>query len=312
VELSRKGLPNLRFFSEGSSTSIATGAQKEFRKAIKFVDEFEDASLRGLDNLQQRITKELAKAGDNPKFRQSSAFLKQIQSKVMDKVMASELGPAKKMYAVQKGVLDDIDTLLSGSSPNNETIMRKIIGSLEGEDMSREMRRDLIQYIDDQAGTRLMDAAAGGALSSILPTGIHARETAYKATGFLTAGAYITPWFWMGLPFSSPRLVGEFMRALGLGFQKTEKVTNWLKKLPGAGAVGTAAGGAQRGGTIADVVQGLIEQGETLPQAPMIREFSRRKKGTNVGGEDNMAPEEEAGAPAPPPQSIGQRVLGGP
>ena len=98
------------------------------------------------------------------------------------------------------------------------------------------------------------------------------------------------------------------MRALGIPFKQTEKVANWLKNLPGAGAVGPGLQGARRGGTIADVVLGLLEQGEELPQAPLVRIFNQRPRGTNVGGEDNLPPEE----PVAEPQSIGQRVLGGP
>ena len=294
----------------GGSTPLAKGAKKRFRQIITDVEDAGNPTLKGVDDLNMRLDVDYGRGQTRNKVhRQSNALLNQVRGRLMKKVMADkDLGPAKRSYSVQSDVLDEITTMLSGGSKNNETIMRKIIGSLEGEDMSRVARRDLIQYIDDVAGTHLMDAASGGTLSSILPTGIHARETAYKATGFLTAGAYISPVFWLGLPFSSPRVVGEFMRALGIPFKQTEKVANWLKNLPGAGAVGPGLQGARRGGTIADVVLGLLEQGEELPQAPLVRIFNQRPRGTNVGGEDNLPPEE----PVAEPQSIGQRVLGGP
>ena len=251
------------------STGINKANQKLFEDVVTEIVDWSDDSVRGLDSLQQLLADRAA--GLHHKFRRSKAFINQARAQAQFRLNKVEgMREAKAFYAVQSGILDDMDTLLSGSSKNPESTIRKIIGSLSSENASLDIRRDLLKLIDEKAGTHLMDAAAGGALSEILPTGIHARNQAMQALGFLTGGIYLSPFFYLGLPMSSPRVVGELMRGLGVGFRKVERVTNWLSSLPGAGRLPRAGRAALRGGTIADAVQGLLEQGQSIPTAPMV------------------------------------------
>ena len=298
----------LNFEHKGArSTSINKANQKVFEELVTEVVDWSDDSVKGLDALQQRLS-DMA-AGLHHKFRRAKKFITQTRAQAQGKLNQVEgMRDAKAFYAVQSGILDDMDTLLSGSSKNPESTIRKIIGSLSSENASLDIRRDLLKLIDERAGTHLMDAAAGGALSEILPTGIHARNQAMQALGFLTGGIYLSPFFYLGLPMSSPRVVGEFMRALGVGARKTQRVTNWLKRLPGARSLPGMGRATLRGATIADAVQGLLEQGQSISTAPMVEVVPPGRQGSSQRVDAGIAKDVVPGARK---ATVASRILPG-
>lgn len=110
-------------------------------------------------------------------------------------------------YAKASNDLKDFRQSLSvGGKASRETILKKLTSTLRA---NNEYRQTLLKEFSVGAGKDVFSQAAGASMQSWIPLGL-----SKYAEGL---AAFINPHILMALPFSSPRLVGEFVNALGKG-----------------------------------------------------------------------------------------------
>jgi len=299
--------------SKEPTTNLSDASQKRIRTVVnELLDpRYDGGTVAALDDLTQRLG---GLRGTTPQLRQSRAFINQLRERIqassLDRVKG--LGPAKRSYAQWSSVINDMEKILSESSDNPEVILRKIIGASQSEHAALNLRRDLLKIVDAKAKTHLLDISSGAALSEILPTGIHARGILLQGLAPGALGAFVNPVFFLGLPFVSPRVVGEFMRAMGIGARWSDRVRSFVEKIRLARPTRAGRGGtvnfealASRGASIMTVLNTMKEAGYELPQAPLVpvKDPSARRR-------DTGAPISET--PTKDPEAVSARVLGGP
>jgi len=149
-----------------------------------------------------------------------------------------------KNYADLTDQIKETNKSLSlGDKASIETSFKKLTSSMKNNDA----RLQVIKELDQATGGNLLAGVAGQRLSSILPRGITAAlETGAGGLGIASMGAGgILPILGIAMT-TSPRIVGEFINALGLGNQGAAKVMALLNKfrtpITGAGIAGGLVG----------------------------------------------------------------------
>ena len=146
---------------------------------------------------------------------------------------------AMREYAKLSDDIEDIQRNLSlGDKAMVETSFKKLTNSLKGNDARSEILREL----DAATGGTLVPKIAGQRLSEMTPrglTGITSLGAGTLLAGLGGQGGLLAV---LGMVMTqSPRLVGEYIRALGLTARQTEKLLQVLERfrpqITGAGLV---------------------------------------------------------------------------
>jgi hypothetical protein len=125
-----------------------------------------------------------------------------------------------KAYAQTANDLRQFRSSLSvGGKAGMETILKKITNAVRGNNSYRQM---LLKELGKGSGKGLLSQASGIALADWLPKGL----TKY----FESLVAFINPHVLMALPLASPRLIGEFVNALGKGNRAMTAIGDGLIK----------------------------------------------------------------------------------
>jgi len=182
-----------------------------------------DRTAVGIDTLKKRIGNYYSPNSDIRSFVTST---KKATSGVLEN--APGYTSAMKNYAEMSDSISEIQKALSlGDKASVETSFKKLTSSLK----NNEFRKQVIEGLDADTGGQLLNKIAGQRLSAITPRGL-AGITAGGIGGItaVTAGAGgILPLIGLAIT-TSPRIVGEFIRALGLGVQATNKLMDLLNK----------------------------------------------------------------------------------
>jgi len=137
-----------------------------------------------------------------------------------------------KKYAETSELIKEIEKTLSlqpGSTA--DTALRKLTNALKADN---ELRQALLDEIDKLTPFGIREAIAGHLLHPVVPTGLIGRSIWAAAGGAGLAraasiiSALIDPLLVSGIVFTSPRIVGEFVRALGLSHQAAQKVIDYI------------------------------------------------------------------------------------
>jgi hypothetical protein len=182
--------------------------------------------------------------------------------------------------------VEQMGTLLSGFSGNIETKVAKVMGSI-AERATTDVRRSILDMVKTRTGHHLAEMAAGSAMSTWAPQGLHARSITLTALGGLgIAGGVvsISTAFFLAFPaimLTMPRLWAEFAPAvLGLPMKtarKLEKFSGDLRsRLPGD-LLDTSL-------NIGTIINRMIEEGIEPPPFPDIGEETSQADQLNYAG----------------------------
>jgi len=128
--------------------------------------------------------------------------------------------------------LDELEISLStGNKKSVDTAFRRLTTSLK---TNNEQRKRLLEQLDEATGGTLIGQVAGQQLSETLPRGI-IRQILLAFAGVSVASGQVAaaPGVITSLLLVSPRVAGEFARALGI---TGRKLTVFLESLQSAGA----------------------------------------------------------------------------
>lgn len=135
-------------------------------------------------------------------------------------------------YQKSTGLIKEIQRGLSlGDKAQTDTAFRKLATALR---VNNEFRKQLISELDAVVpGQPLSAQIAGQQMSELLPRGImRAIAGGGAVTGLATGAGILT--LLKAAVFTSPRVVGEVLYALGLGARQVDQVLNYLKGTPPA------------------------------------------------------------------------------
>jgi len=233
----------------------------------------------GLDTLKRQLDDFYSKSKNS---RSLVANLRDgVKKLIVDKV--PEYADMTKGYTEATELIDELEHTLSlGKKPMIDTTMRKLTSTMRD---NFTFRTELLHQLQNATGENLESAIAGYNLSSMAPQGGFGKLT----SGSLTAGMLahvLSPHYLAILAMSSPRIVGESLRALGIGaryvnrikaklpqikqyVKSNETLTSGSGKAAAGGLAETATEqnqeGMVEGGMMPPVSQGYNEGGMILP-----------------------------------------------
>ncbi len=175
-----------------------------------------DLTPKGLDMLKRNLD-----SFYSPN-KNINAFVTPLRSKVKEMIIKEvpEYGPMMQKYEQWSELIRDVKQNLSmGEKSSVESAIRKLMSSVRDDN---EFRRSLIQELEKSGHTDLLDKISGMQMKDILPT-MHG-GTQLAAGAIMSAIITGDPRLLLGLPLASPRLVGEFVNAIGRTVNAYRKV----------------------------------------------------------------------------------------
>lgn len=194
-----------------------------------------DNTIAGIDKLKQVIDDFRIGSQDSKKFDTFVSALRSeskdiIKKSLMESKDLSTLSTYEKMlkdFENSTKEIKEIQKALSlGDKASIDTAFRKLSTVLR---TNNEIRQQAVQRLDELTGGLLLPKIAGQQLSELLPRGL-SRVVTTGGTGIgLATGAGIISMLKVAL-FTSPRLVGKLLNALGIVGKNVDIVKNALIK----------------------------------------------------------------------------------
>lgn len=178
-----------------------------------------DNTVVGIDKLKQVIDDFRIGSRDSQKF---DTFVTALRNEAKG-LIKNEPGYEKlvKDYESSTGLIKEIQRGLSlGDRAQADTAFRKLTTTLR---TNNEFRKQLIDELNEVTGGTLVPKVAGQQMSEFLPRGLSRIATGALGAGGLVTGVGIIPILKAAL-FTSPRLVGEVLNALGFTASKIKQV----------------------------------------------------------------------------------------
>lgn len=203
---------------EPSSQRLITQVDNELDK---YQSGTKEINPENMDNLKKYIDDRYDGAG--PKGRKVISTLKKSVRDMLNQNVPKYEEMTGDYHQALSDAKEMRDSLGTGSRQAKETVLRKITSAAKG---NNKYRQALLEKLSQKSGTDLMSQSAGAALSAKLPQGLfkYAQEL---------AGIGLNWHLLLALPFESPRLVGEFVKAIGKGSAKFEKIGDAFVKYGG-------------------------------------------------------------------------------
>jgi len=195
-------------------------AQTKITQAFNEVLQLGDSTTLGAVDTTRQALRELKLVGDDNSARSANALIEEAIGSVRDSGKQVE-GYQKLLseFAENAEFLDEITrSLASGDRQTIDTAYRRLATSLK---TNNERRMNLIKNLDEATGGYILSNISGQQLSEALPRGLFRQIGAGIAGAGIATGGVSTSLL-VPLVFASPRVAGEFLRALGLGAQKTK------------------------------------------------------------------------------------------
>lgn len=226
----------------------------ELGKVIDSINEFNDPKYGPVTTMDLDLLKQRLDDLYTPSSR-VRALVTDIRGQVKNEIVSKvpEYGKMTGDYERMTGLIKQMEQALSmGDKKPIDTALKKLTATMREEP---EFRRSLIQKLDEMTGVNLEEQIAGYAMRDIVPAGLWAKGigSVWVAKLFST----LDPTFGALLASASPRVVGEFAHALGLGRKAGKAV--------GRG-VGTAA--RETGVTTMPVRQTAFQAGRAAQAQP--------------------------------------------
>ena len=213
------GKYNIKIGDEGldfSRSPLNKSARNDIQEIVNDVASWGtqagDRTAIGLDILKRRIGDFYSPSGE------ARAFASQMYDTVKQEIVKNvpEYQRLVGGYEDASKTIKDMKSSLSlGGKAGVETTLKKLIFVMND---NNEFRKSLVDELEKSGATGLTSQIAGERLSQVLPGGLAKLTT----TGGMVGGAYaigkglINPAYLGTLALASPRLMGEFLRALGL------------------------------------------------------------------------------------------------
>lgn len=207
---------------DGSKLKLTPQAQKKINEAFSELESLPDkVSLTEIDNTRQAI-KALSLTGDD-----ASANLgnKLIDDAVRSARQAGEqvdgYGPMLDEFGETSQFLEDLQKgLMATDQRTIDQTYRRMATALK---TNNEQRMALVRELDEITDGAILSQIAGQQLSEAMPRGIFRQIAAGIAGGAVLTGGMsqsLVP----ALVFASPRVTGEFVRALGMGAAQADEM----------------------------------------------------------------------------------------
>lgn len=210
---------NLNF---NESTIVNTADQHKVEAITKDIENWKNNSPQGIDTLKQRLSNYYEPGSRIGAFSES---LRSTARSLIEKTPG--YSDAMKNYSEMSDQIQDIKQSLSlGDKAGVETSFNKLKNALKND---KQFRLSVIRELDEATGGTLEESIAGVGMSKLAPSGL--AKYADMAGGYeaLTHGTGIMPMLGLALT-TSPRIVGEFINALGLSARGTKIVMSYLNK----------------------------------------------------------------------------------
>lgn len=199
---------------------VTVGDIQDISKEIqKYKDGEKQITPVNIDDLKQMIDARYS-AGSR-----GSSFTTQLNN-VVRKTLRTNVPKYEEMTSAYEQASNDLkdfrQSLSIGGKASRETIVKKLTSTLRA---NNEYRQTLLKEFSQGANKDIFSQAAGASMQSLIPLGL-----SKYAEGL---AAFLNPHILLALPFSSPRLVGEFVNALGKGNAVLERIGNAFIKYKG-------------------------------------------------------------------------------
>ncbi len=216
-----------------SKFALDPAGQKDIQNLTEYVKGYGsqagDRTALGIDNLKQVLGGYFSPNSDYRAFVQG---LKGATRGVLEK--APGYSEAMKNYSDASDYIKDLQQSLSlGDKAMVETTFKKLTSSLKNNDF----RKQILESLDKDTGGQLVSKIAGQRLNPLAPRGLAQYVTTGVGGLTLAASGGIMPLLGLAIT-TSPRLVGEFVRALGIGANKANQVMKLLNKVAKPAVVG--------------------------------------------------------------------------
>lgn len=205
-----------------SKLKLVPQAQTKIQTAYQEVANLGDnITLGELDTTRQAL-KALSQAGDDPSANLANKLIDDAVRSVRETgEQVTGYGQMLDNFGETSQFLDELEKgLSSGNKRTVDQAYRRMATALK---TNNEQRKALIQELDAVTDGAVLSTIAGQQLSEALPRGIF-RQIAAGLAGVGIVSGGITAQAIPALIFASPRVTGEFIRALGLSANKTEAI----------------------------------------------------------------------------------------
>lgn len=231
----------------GSKLRLVPAAQSKLQTAFTdLMNTPQNSSLVDVDTTRQAL-KALSMAGDDPSANLANKLLDDAVRGV--RAVGETVPEYKKMLGEFAETSDFLDELQRGLSTGDRATVdqtyRRMTTALK---TNNEQRLALVKELDELTGGNILSDIAGQQLSEALPRGI-VRQIAAGVTGTAALTGGVSASMLPTLALASPRVVGEFVRGLGIASNKADLI---IKAIADAQSVlikiGAISGSIQDGG----------------------------------------------------------------
>lgn len=193
-----------------SASNISQGSSGDVQKVVNEITGNKDWSVKGVDNLKQRINDYINYNSSNNLSSKTQGLIKQLGRGITEELnKVPGYTEATKPYSKTMEFRTQLGKLIkSGGNADQAIAAKKLMGIVK--DNANPIHQQLIEELKNLSGIDLKNEAAGHALSSLFPNGI---QRAIEGTG--AAGAAMFGLHPAALPLAtgviaaSPRLSGE-------------------------------------------------------------------------------------------------------
>lgn len=209
------------------SKSTIVEHQPVVKKAIEDVMTWNDNTAKGLDILKKRLGTYIDQTGRSTPARSMLTQMQKTLSEGMKKEIPGYADMTRKYYEATQLIKDIESGLmmkeqgLSGRVTADQTLRRLTSAMRE----NFELRRELVNVLGEKGGADIAGQIAGYAMNQAIPRGLLGKWAA--GSGVI----YLNPKFWPLLAASSPRVMGEFLSAMGIAKNKVKGMVGTANEL---------------------------------------------------------------------------------
>lgn len=199
-------------------------AISDIKTIYEDVRNWKDNTPVGVDSLKRGIDLLYSPTG------KARGFVEVVKNSVKN-TLVKQVPQYQKLtsnYAKMSDFLNELKRGLSlGGKAGTDTVLRKIISTVRDDNA---FRYQLISKLEELGKQELTQQAAGTMLNQLVAKGLIGRGTEVGAATAVIAGLF-SPKVLFGLLATSPRIVGEFVNALGFSSAKTKSFLRILNNL---------------------------------------------------------------------------------
>jgi hypothetical protein len=190
-----------------------------------------DRTAIGLDTLKKQLADFYSPSGGARAFVQS---VKGVVSNILSKQVPG-YSDMTRGYQEVSDLLDEIKSATGvGTNSNIDTVFSKLTNAMRSDN---QLRLDIIKQMTNAGDeSDLEDKIAGINMKSLVPKGLFGKGVDFMAiTGLF--GGILKPETIAIMLSSSPRIVGEFVHALGVSSNYATKLANFINKVAKAASI---------------------------------------------------------------------------